>query len=64
MLRHRMTPYGTLVIRNTEKKDEGAYGCLASNQAGTDAMTSVLTYIGKVVNRNAHNHKISVEMTK
>lgn len=47
ILRHRMTPYGTLVIRNTEKKDGGVYGCLASNQAGTDAMTSILTYIGE-----------------
>uniref|UniRef100_A0A3Q3K3Y4 Hemicentin 1 n=1 Tax=Monopterus albus TaxID=43700 RepID=A0A3Q3K3Y4_MONAL len=42
--RYRMTPDGTLVIRNTEKKDGGVYGCLASNQAGTDAMTSILTY--------------------
>ncbi|KAG8003177.1 Hemicentin-1, partial [Nibea albiflora] len=43
--RHRMTPDGTLVIRNMEKKDGGVYGCLASNQAGTDTMTSTLTYI-------------------
>ncbi|XP_038571296.1 hemicentin-1 isoform X1 [Micropterus salmoides] len=43
--RHRMTPDGTLVIRNMEKKDGGVYGCLASNQAGTDTMTSILTYI-------------------
>uniref|UniRef100_A0A3Q1K5W9 Ig-like domain-containing protein n=1 Tax=Anabas testudineus TaxID=64144 RepID=A0A3Q1K5W9_ANATE len=43
--RHRMTPHGTLVIRNAEKKDGGVYGCLASNQAGTDAVTSILTYI-------------------
>ncbi|XP_061539337.1 LOW QUALITY PROTEIN: hemicentin-1 [Phycodurus eques] len=43
--RHRMTADGMLSIRNVEKRDEGAYGCLASNQAGTDAMVSVLTYI-------------------
>ncbi|XP_074524022.1 hemicentin-1 [Halichoeres trimaculatus] len=43
--RLRMTPDGTLVIRNMEKKDGGVYGCLASNQAGTDTMTSILTYI-------------------
>ncbi|XP_071373120.1 hemicentin-1, partial [Centroberyx affinis] len=43
--RHRMTPDGTLVIRNMEQKDGGVYGCLASNQAGTDTMTSTLTYI-------------------
>ncbi|XP_041648005.1 hemicentin-1 [Cheilinus undulatus] len=43
--RHRMTPDGTLVIRNMEQKDGGVYGCLASNQAGTDTMTSILTYI-------------------
>ncbi|XP_028442536.1 hemicentin-1 isoform X2 [Perca flavescens] len=42
--RHRMTPDGTLVIRNMEKKDGGVYGCLASNQAGTDTVTSILTY--------------------
>ncbi|KAF3835345.1 hypothetical protein F7725_027903 [Dissostichus mawsoni] len=40
-----MTPDGTLVIRNMEKKDGGVYGCLASNQAGTDTVTSILTYI-------------------
>ncbi|XP_010789623.1 hemicentin-1-like [Notothenia coriiceps] len=43
--RHRMTPDGTLVIRNMEKKDGGVYGCLASNQAGTYTVTSTLTYI-------------------
>uniref|UniRef100_A0A4W6D352 Hemicentin-1 n=1 Tax=Lates calcarifer TaxID=8187 RepID=A0A4W6D352_LATCA len=43
--RYRMTPDGTLVIRNMEKKDGGVYGCLASNLAGTDTMTSILTYI-------------------
>ncbi|XP_026178915.1 hemicentin-1 [Mastacembelus armatus] len=42
--RYRMTSDGTLIIRNTEKKDAGVYGCLASNQAGTDTMTSILTY--------------------
>ncbi|XP_068563703.1 hemicentin-1 [Cebidichthys violaceus] len=43
--RHRMTADGTLVIRNMEKKDGGVYGCLASNKAGTDTVTSILTYI-------------------
>ncbi|XP_044055859.1 hemicentin-1 isoform X2 [Siniperca chuatsi] len=43
--RHRMTSDGTLIIRNMQKKDGGVYGCLASNQAGTDTMTSILTYI-------------------
>ncbi|KAM7409728.1 hypothetical protein PAMA_001291 [Pampus argenteus] len=43
--RHRMTPDGTLFIRKMEKTDGGVYGCLASNQAGTDTMTSILTYI-------------------
>ncbi|XP_060933914.1 hemicentin-1 [Limanda limanda] len=43
--RHRLTPDGTLVVRNMEKKDGGVYGCLASNLAGTDTMTSILTYI-------------------
>ncbi|XP_067452563.1 hemicentin-1 isoform X1 [Thunnus thynnus] len=43
--RLRMTPDGTLLIRNMEKKDGGVYGCLASNQAGTDTTTSILTYI-------------------
>ncbi|XP_034438633.1 hemicentin-1 isoform X1 [Hippoglossus hippoglossus] len=43
--RHRMTPDGTLVVRNMEKKDGGVYGCLASNLAGTDTMTSILSYI-------------------
>ncbi|KAM4629779.1 hemicentin-1 [Polymixia lowei] len=42
--RLRMTPDGTLVIRNVEQRDGGVYGCLASNQAGTDTQTSVLTY--------------------
>ncbi|XP_028301363.1 hemicentin-1 isoform X2 [Gouania willdenowi] len=43
--RHRMIPDGTLVIKNMERKDEGVYGCLATNDAGTDKMTSTLTYI-------------------
>ncbi|XP_053737549.1 hemicentin-1 isoform X1 [Synchiropus splendidus] len=43
--RHRMKPDGTLVIKKLQKKDEGVYGCLASNQAGTDTMNSILTYI-------------------
>ncbi|XP_029988074.1 hemicentin-1 [Sphaeramia orbicularis] len=43
--RHRMTPDGTLIIKNTQQKDGGVYGCLGSNQAGTDTMTSILTYI-------------------
>ncbi|XP_047443825.1 hemicentin-1 isoform X2 [Mugil cephalus] len=43
--RNRMNPDGTLVMRNMEKKDGGVYGCLASNQAGTDTMSSILTYI-------------------
>ncbi|KAM4548643.1 hemicentin-1 isoform 1-T1 [Odontesthes bonariensis] len=43
--RHRMTPDGTLVVTNMERKDGGVYGCLASNQAGTDTMTSILTYL-------------------
>ncbi|KAK2908097.1 hemicentin-1 isoform X2 [Channa argus] len=43
--RHRMTHDGTLIIRKTEKNDGGVYACLASNEAGTDAMTSILTYI-------------------
>ncbi|KAM7388095.1 hypothetical protein PAMP_024296 [Pampus punctatissimus] len=43
--RRRMTPDGTLFIRKMEKTDGGVYGCLASNLAGTDTMTSILTYI-------------------
>ncbi|CAB1323872.1 unnamed protein product, partial [Coregonus sp. 'balchen'] len=42
---HRMTPDGSLLIRNMEQKDAGVYGCLASNLAGTDTQTSILTYI-------------------
>ncbi|XP_062857960.1 hemicentin-1 [Trichomycterus rosablanca] len=44
-MRHRMTPDGTLVIKNTVQKDAGVYGCLASNVAGTDAKTALLSYI-------------------
>lgn len=47
LVRLRMTPDGTLVIRNMEKKDGGVYACLGSNQAGTDSMTSILSYIGE-----------------
>ncbi|ROL43461.1 Hemicentin-1, partial [Anabarilius grahami] len=43
--RHRMTPDGTLVIRNTGPKDAGTYGCLASNVAGTDTQTAFVSYI-------------------
>ncbi|XP_030626728.1 hemicentin-1 [Chanos chanos] len=43
--RHRMTPDGTLVIRNLVQKDAGSYGCLASNEAGTDTQAALLTYI-------------------
>lgn len=42
-----MTPDGTLIIKNTVQKDAGSYGCLASNVAGTDTQTSILTYIGE-----------------
>ncbi|XP_073667498.1 hemicentin-1 isoform X2 [Paramisgurnus dabryanus] len=43
--RHRMTPDGTLVIRNMGAKDAGTYGCLASNVAGTDTQTAIVSYI-------------------
>ncbi|XP_061739556.1 hemicentin-1 [Nerophis ophidion] len=43
--RHRMTPDGTLTIKNIVKMDGGIYGCLASNQAGTHSMVSIITYI-------------------
>lgn len=43
-----MTPDGTLVIRNTVQKDAGVYGCLASNVAGTDQKTALLSYIGNI----------------
>ncbi|KAL4635075.1 hemicentin-1 [Arapaima gigas] len=43
--RHRMTTDGTLIIRHTVQKDAGAYGCLASSEAGTDTKISTLTYI-------------------
>ncbi|KAG7265218.1 LOW QUALITY PROTEIN: hypothetical protein CRUP_009105 [Coryphaenoides rupestris] len=60
--RHRMSPDGTLVIRNSERKDGGVYGCLASNQAGTHTQTSTLSYIDLWVEDEAvyvceaHNH--------
>uniref|UniRef100_A0A3B3BIE7 Hemicentin 1 n=1 Tax=Oryzias melastigma TaxID=30732 RepID=A0A3B3BIE7_ORYME len=41
----RMTSDGALIIKNSERKDEGVYRCLASNQAGTDTMSSMLTYV-------------------
>lgn len=56
VFRLRMTPDGTLVIRNMERKDGGVYGCLASNQAGTDTMTSILTYIGECHRTHASIH--------
>ncbi|XP_026558988.1 hemicentin-1 [Pseudonaja textilis] len=43
--RYRLTPGGTLIIKNTVPKDEGVYGCLASNAAGTVKGTAGLTYI-------------------
>ncbi|NWI93347.1 HMCN1 protein, partial [Pitta sordida] len=43
--RYRLTPEGTLIIRKAIPKDAGIYGCLASNSAGTEKMTSTLTYI-------------------
>ncbi|ETE68709.1 Hemicentin-1, partial [Ophiophagus hannah] len=46
--RYRLTPGGTLIIKNTVPKDEGVYGCLASNAAGTVKGTAGLTYIGKM----------------
>lgn len=42
-----MTPEGTLIIRKAIPRDAGIYGCLASNSAGTEKQTSILTYIGK-----------------
>uniref|UniRef100_A0A671W9G0 Hemicentin 1 n=1 Tax=Sparus aurata TaxID=8175 RepID=A0A671W9G0_SPAAU len=57
---HRMTPDGTLIIRNLEKKDGGVYGCLASNQAGTDTMTSILTYIGECHRAHPSIHPLAV----
>lgn len=55
-----MTPDGTLIIRNLEKKDGGVYGCLASNQAGTDTMTSILTYIGECHRAHPSIHPLAV----
>lgn len=43
-----MTPDGTLVIRNMGPKDAGTYGCLASNVAGTDKQTAIVSYIGEI----------------
>ncbi|XP_025019182.1 hemicentin-1 [Python bivittatus] len=43
--RYRLTPGGTLIIKNAVPKDAGIYGCLASNAAGTVKETAVLTYI-------------------
>ncbi|KAF2984610.1 hypothetical protein EK904_003557, partial [Melospiza melodia maxima] len=43
--RYRMTPEGTLIIRKATPRDAGIYGCLASNSAGTEKQTSILTYI-------------------
>lgn len=60
MFRHRMTPDGTLVIRNMEKKDGGVYGCLASNLAGTDTMSSILTYIGEWYSAHTFNWKSTI----
>lgn len=47
VFRLQMVPDGTLVIRNTEEKDGGVYRCLASNLAGTDTTSGILTYIGE-----------------
>nr|XP_014344645.1 PREDICTED: hemicentin-1 [Latimeria chalumnae] len=43
--RQRLSPGGTLTIKKSVKKDSGVYSCLASNPAGTDRQTSILTYI-------------------
>ncbi|MBN3302329.1 HMCN1 protein, partial [Amia calva] len=43
--RQRLTPDGTLIIRHMVQRDGGVYSCLASNLAGTDRQTSILTYI-------------------
>uniref|UniRef100_A0A803Y2N3 Ig-like domain-containing protein n=1 Tax=Meleagris gallopavo TaxID=9103 RepID=A0A803Y2N3_MELGA len=40
-----LTPEGTLIIKQAVPKDAGVYGCLASNSAGTEKQTSILTYI-------------------
>lgn len=49
--RYRLTPEGTLIIKNAIPKDMGVYGCLASNAAGTVKETSILTYIGKCLKK-------------
>ncbi|XP_056893820.1 hemicentin-1 isoform X2 [Takifugu flavidus] len=54
--RHRMGPDGTLLIRNMEEKDGGVYHCLASNLAGTDTMSSILTYTESPVVTVALSH--------
>lgn len=51
--RYRLTPEGTLIIKNAIPKDTGIYGCLASNVAGTVKETSILTYIGKCFSETA-----------
>ncbi|XP_078498867.1 hemicentin-1 [Lissotriton helveticus] len=43
--RYRLAAEGTLIIKNAVQRDSGVYGCLASNPAGTDRQTSILTYI-------------------
>ncbi|XP_077463990.1 hemicentin-1 [Stigmatopora argus] len=57
--RHRITADGTLSIRNMEKMDEGVYGCLGSNQAGTDTMDSLVVYIESPVVTVAVNEILS-----
>ncbi|KAJ1172187.1 hypothetical protein NDU88_004037, partial [Pleurodeles waltl] len=42
--RYRLAAEGTLIIKNAVQRDSGVYGCLASNPAGTDRQTSILTY--------------------
>ncbi|MGH0173029.1 UNVERIFIED_CONTAM: hypothetical protein FKN15_020671 [Acipenser sinensis] len=44
-IRHRLIPDGTLIIGDTVQSHSGVYSCLASNPAGTDRQTSILTYI-------------------
>ncbi|XP_036351171.2 hemicentin-1 [Ochotona princeps] len=43
--RYRTTSDGTLVIRNALPRDAGIYACLASNSAGMDKQTSILSYV-------------------
>ncbi|XP_069497466.1 hemicentin-1 isoform X2 [Ambystoma mexicanum] len=42
--RYRLTAEGSLIIKNAIQRDAGVYGCLASNPAGTDRQTSILSY--------------------